>query len=145
MESPTEIRYYVLPDGTCVVRAFVMRNFICYDIRGVAIYRPLTQRDLIHKLGQEFDVQKNRMNGQIICIGRLPSLPEYKDFDPVENGLQLLARCDALGFTDPESPLCVYKKGDDIFYLTGSEITKYFRFIAKLVLNYRTDSLGARS
>ena len=84
---PTEIRYYVLPDGTCVARAFVMRNFICYDDRGVTIYKPLAHRDLVHKLGQEFEVQKNRMNGQIICVGRLPPLPEYEDFDPVENKL----------------------------------------------------------
>ena len=34
MESPTEIRYYVLPDGICAVRAFITRNFICYDYRG---------------------------------------------------------------------------------------------------------------
>ena len=91
-------------------------------------------------MGLEFDVQKNRMNRQIICVGRLPPLPEYKDFNPVENGLQLIARRNALGFTDPETPLCVYKKDDNIFYLTGNEITKYFRFVAKLVNPLRTQN-----
>ena len=75
MELPTEIRYYVLPSRTCVVRAFVMSNLICYDGRGVTIYKLLAYRELVRKPGQEFDVQKNMMNRQIVCVGRLPSLP----------------------------------------------------------------------
>ena len=31
MDSTTEIKYYVKPDGNCVVRAITMKNFIFYD------------------------------------------------------------------------------------------------------------------
>ena len=140
MDSRTEIKYYVLPDGTCIARAFVIRNFIFYDARDVIIYSPLADRKRVHKLGQQFDIQKNRMNGQIISVGRLPTQPEYKDFDPVENGLNLLERCNTLGFTDPDTPLCTYKEEDKILYLTGDDITKYFRFIARLVNPEITDA-----
>ena len=48
--------------------------------------------------------------------------------------------CDALGFTAPDTPLCVDKKDDNIFYLTGNEIRKYFPSIAKLANPYMLDA-----
>ena len=33
--------------------------------------RPLQQRDLNERLGNEYDIQKNRMNGQILSYARL--------------------------------------------------------------------------
>ena len=32
MDSTTKIKYYVLPDGTKVIRAFTLKNFIFYDV-----------------------------------------------------------------------------------------------------------------
>lgn len=130
MDSKTEIKYYVKPDGTCVVRAFTVKNFIFYNTGDVILEKPLRNRVGVNKLGTQYDVQKNRMNGQIVCVVRLL---DYPDYDPVDCGLNIVARASHLGFTDPDDPLCVYKKGDKVYYLTGEDITAYFRFIAKLV------------
>lgn len=73
------------------------------------------------------------MNRQIIRLGRLPNKPEYRDFDPVKNGANLLDRCRTLGFTNPETPLCVYQDRDKVSYLTGEDITKYCCFIVRLI------------
>ena len=74
MDSKTKICYYFLPDGTKVVRAFTVKNFIFYDVDEYRIYRPLTQRDLIRKLGTEYDVQKHYMNGRVINFARLAEI-----------------------------------------------------------------------
>ena len=127
MDSTTEIKYYVKPDGNCVVQAITMKNFIFYDGDHVILRRLLLNRKGMKKLGQD---QRNRMNGQIICVVRLP---EYQEYDPVDLGLNVIARAIYLGSTEPNDSLCVYKDGDKIFYLTGENITKYSRSVAKLV------------
>ena len=104
MDSKTEIKYYVKPDGTCVVRAFTVKNFIFYNTGDVILEKPLRNRVGVNKLGTQYDVQKNRMNGQIVCVVRLL---DYPDYDPVDCGLNIVARASHLGFTDPDDPLCV--------------------------------------
>ena len=82
MDSKTKICYYFLPDGTKVVRAFTVKNFIFYDVDEGRIARPLMKRDLTQNLGTEYDVQKNCMNGQVINFARLAEI--YRKFCPVE-------------------------------------------------------------
>ena len=71
MDSRTSIRYYILPNGDLVVRCFVVRNFKFYDDTGDNVKEPLTNRRKVSHSGVEFDVQKNRMNGQSIKFARL--------------------------------------------------------------------------
>ena len=89
MDSKYTIRYYVLPDGTYVVRAFTVKNFICYDDKGDVIDEPLTARHQVVVGATQYDVQKNRMNGQIISYRRLDGQPDYCS---VENMLEILTR-----------------------------------------------------
>ena len=63
MDSKNKICYYFLPDDTKVVRAFTIKNFTFYDVDACRIYQPLMKQDLIKKLGTEYDVQINCMNG----------------------------------------------------------------------------------
>ena len=68
MDSKMEINYYVKPDSTCVVRVFTMNNFIFYDEDDVILRRPLLNQNGVKKMGQEYEVQNNHMNGQIVCV-----------------------------------------------------------------------------
>ena len=139
MDSRTSIRYYILPNGDLVVRCFVVRNFKFYDDTGDNVKEPLTNRRKVSYSGVEFDVQKNRMNGQIIKFSRLSR--RFKHYCPVENQLDILTRASHLGFTEPEDPLCVYRnKKGDINYLTGSDITAYYRDVTAMVRPNITDA-----
>ena len=132
MDTSSDIKFYVMPDGTQVVRAFTFKNFIMYNKNDVRMKNPLKQRRSIRKLGIEYDVQKNRCNGQIIAYLRLPTQPIWC---PVELALNILARAQILGFDEPEDPLCVYRDEDgDVMYITGTEVTAYYCFVTKLVM-----------
>jgi len=131
MDSKKNIKYYVMPNGTRVVRAFTVKNFIFYDMDACKIMRPLRQRDLADRIGNEYDIQKNRMNGQILSYARLSKI--HSAYCPVEIGLNIVARAEVLGKSEPEDPLCVYKDKKGIHYLTGSDVTKYLRIIMQLV------------
>ena len=132
MDSKSEIKFYVLPDGTHIVRAFTVKNFVLYDKDGLRMSRPLARRRHVRKLGIEYDVQKNRCNGQIIAYLRLP---EVSVWCPVERALSVLTRAQVLGLRDPEDPLCVYRDdGGVVQFVTGSDVTAYYRFVTKLVM-----------
>ena len=64
--------------------------------------KPLSRRRYVRKLGIEYDVQKNRCNGQVITYLRLPDVLVWC---PVERALSILTRAQVLGFQDPEDPL----------------------------------------
>ena len=122
-----------MPDGTLIVRAFTLKNFIYYDddkmrveTRAVLNCRPMAQA-----VGTEYDVQKNRMNGQIITLNREP---EYPDFCPCEVSLDIVEMAMALGAKEPDDPLCLYRtEAGDVEYITGDMVTKYYRFVTKMV------------
>jgi len=131
MDSKRTIKYYVMPNGAQIVRAFTVKNFIFYDEDKVTLIKPLRQRELAARIGTEYDIQKNRMNNQILSYARLAL--EHQDYCPVVLGLNIVARAEVLGKTEPEDPLCVYKDNKGVQYLTGSEMTKYLRIIMQLV------------
>lgn len=132
MDSKDRIKYYVKPDGTCIVRAFTVKNFKFYDVDGIIMQSVLQRRAEAKDLGTEYDVQKNRMNGQIITYNRIL---EYPEACPVENGLNIVARAQVLGNTEPDDPLCVYRdKNGDVKYLTGTDVTAYFREVMHTVM-----------
>ena len=149
MEKSKKIRYYAMPDGTLIVRAFVHRNFTYYDGEGTRMDDELAlrKRRLVQAAGQIYDVQKNRQNGQEITQARLQPNPELdagpcstSDLCPVRRSLSIKTRANVLGHTDPEDPLCVYrKKCGDVVYLTGTDMTEYYRFVLRLVQPSVTD------
>ena len=51
MDPRTEVKYYVRPDGTCVVRAFTMKKIIFYDGDNVILGKPLLNRKGVKKMG----------------------------------------------------------------------------------------------
>ena len=139
MDSKKHVKMYVLPDGTLVVRAFTTDNFIMYDGRNARLANALQNRATAKAIGTLFVVQKNRRNGQIIKHQRLPV--EYKDYCPVELAFSILTRAQLLGRTEPDDALCVYKDTDgEISYLTGDEVTKYYRSVVKLVIPNISDA-----
>jgi len=129
MDTKTKIKTYLLPNGTEVTRAFCLKNILFRDKEKRRIHHPLLQKGLIAETGQQYDVQKNRRNGQIIWMAEDK---QHKVYCPVELSLSLVWRAETLG-QGPEDPLCVYKgKTNKVEFLTGKEVTEYFRFIVKL-------------
>ena len=139
MDSKHTIKYYILPDGTAVVRCFTNKNFIARGEHRERISKPLFNRKAVKQLGTQFEVQKNRMNGQEIDHARLPAT--FAAYCPVELGLKILARADYLGYDRPDDPLCVYKDKDGTTcYLTGEDITAYYRLVTMMVLPNTSDA-----
>ena len=77
MDTNSTIKHYVKPDGTLVVRAFYVRNLIFRTEDGIIIKRVLLRKNLAFEVGVQFDIQKNRMNGQIIWFQRDTMYPYY--------------------------------------------------------------------
>jgi hypothetical protein len=130
MDSRTEIKFYVLPNGARVARAFTVSNFIFLDKQGQRVKEPLLDEGNILDVGTQFDVQKNRVNGQVMYFRREDDFPRYC---PVRAGLRLLWRARTLG-QGPNDPICVYLSEDkEKFFLTGKDMTEYYRFVFRLV------------
>jgi len=70
------------------------------------------------------------MNKSIILVVRAS---EFLDFDPLESGYNVLERAAALGSSEPTDPLCIYKGENGVPFLTGTDITSYYRFIMQLL------------
>lgn len=129
MDNPHDIKYYTMPNGAVVTRAFVVRNIRFRDGARSEIRDIFGNRDRIEETGQEYDVQKNRRNGQVIWCRRVR---EHAAFCPVELALRLVWRAETLG-QGREDPLCVYKDGRGLKkYLTGHDVTEYLRFCVRL-------------
>jgi len=66
---------------------------------------------------------------KFICV------PQYPDYCLVKAAYNTYEHGHALGTTSPEDPIYVYKgRYGVIFYLTGTDMTTYYRFIVKLVM-----------
>ena len=61
-----------MPNGFHVVRAFVLRNFVLHGVNGIIIaYKEvLVDQYLAIKTAQQYDIQKNRTNNQIVKHNR---------------------------------------------------------------------------
>lgn len=132
MDKADVIRVYVKPCGTHVVRAFTLKNFIFYDSDGsrISTATALISPNTVQRVGTEYDIQKNRVNGQIIIYNREP---RYPDFRPVRLSLSIVKLATDLGAKGPNDPLCLYRtEFGDVQYLTGEIITKYLRYATKL-------------
>ena len=64
MEKKNEIQVYVNPNNLKVVWAFTLKNFISYDVDDLIADTEISieYRDLSEQNGQEYEIQKNRMN-----------------------------------------------------------------------------------
>lgn len=136
MDSRTSAKYYVKPDGSKVLRAFSLNNFLFPDATGVLIQDPLSRQDDVMQIGTRYEVQKNGMNGQVIWFHRDS---KYSEFCPVRVALRLLSRATTLGQSAAD-PLCVYQlpSGQKCF-LTGTDVTEYYRWVTKLVFPHMLD------
>ena len=136
MDTRNVIKKYVLPNGVQVTRAYCVRNFHYRDANRAPVDFPLVTRDRIVEVGPQYDVQKNRRNGQIVWFRREPRHPKYC---PVNISLNILWRATTLG-QGPDDPIFVYQDDSGSNkYLTGSDMTEYFRFVTKLVIPSTSD------
>ena len=88
---------------------------------------------------KEFQILRCRRNHYAISIAATfityNRILEYPEACPVENGLNIVARAQVLGNTEPDDPLCVYRdKNGDVKYLTGTDVTAYFREVMHTVM-----------
>lgn len=133
MDKPDNIRVYIKPDGTQVVRAFTLTNFIFHDMHSSRITwtQALATPAIVHKISTEYDIQKNRVNGQLISFVREP---RFQSMCPVCISLSILRLAVELGASSSTDPLCVYRsESGTVQYLTGTSITAYYRYVTKLV------------
>jgi len=129
MDHKNKVKYFVTPPGQ-VVRAFNMENILFQDKDRMIIRDALLRPDLVKAVGTRYAVQKNHRNGQVIWYSKDVANPS---FCPVVRALSLVCRTVILG-QSPSDPICVYRDTtDDTVYLTGAAITKYFRYVTKLV------------
>ena len=130
MDTQVVIKTYVHPNGAEVTRAFCVKNIHFRDENKERVENPFGNRDIIEYTGQEYDVQKNRRNGQKVWQKRDRKHVEYC---PCVLSIRLVWRAETLG-QGRDDPLCVYQDKDGKKkFLIGSEVTKYFRFVVKLV------------
>ena len=128
-----EIQLYVLPNGSTVIRAFCVKNFHFFNDDGIQISTStvLNNGRKAQQVGQEYEIQKNRQNGQIVSQSRNTRCP---DLCCVETSIEIIKLAAACGADQPNDPLCVYEKNrGEIEFLTGTMITSYYRKITKLV------------
>jgi len=64
------IKIYELPNGVEVMRAFCIRNVHYQDENRDIVHPRLVKENEIEELETEYDVQKNRRNGQIVWFCR---------------------------------------------------------------------------
>ena len=137
MDSPHEIRFYICPNGDYVIRAFTYADFVFYDAHDVQVLDPLRHKESCVVGGQRYKIQKNRMNGQIITQKRSA---EYPQFCALEHMFQILERAEALDHGSQNDPLCVYKDDVDIKFLTGNNITAFYRTVLSSIQPEVTDA-----
>ena len=140
MEKKDKIQVYVKPNGELVVRAFTMQDFLFYDEDGMQISydEVIMDRALARQTGQHYEIQKNRMNNQIVKQNRDLSCPKMC---PVELSIDIVQLATTLGANKPDSPLGVFQSDDgDTVYLTGDQITKYYRYVTKIVFPTISDA-----
>ena len=132
MDKQNAIRVYVKPDGSHIVRAFTLKNFIFYNNDSIVIpwQQALALPDTVTKFATEYDIQKNRVNGQLITFARDNNHPKLC---PVLIALEIVRMATELGATNPFDPLAIYKDDcNQTPFLTGAAITSYYRYVTKL-------------
>ena len=135
----TIIQVYVKPDGTQVMRAFTLKDFIWYDEDGmiVSLDTVLSNRLLAAQVGHHYEIQKNRMNNQIMTQNRDKNCPHLYAVEVSLDIVQLAMKCGAM---DPYDPLCLFQSDEGTtVYLTGNMITKYYRHVTQLIFSSISD------
>ncbi len=85
MDKHDEIKYYMNPDNKSIVQAFNWKKNC--DKNNAIMDHPLNNHSSVAKMGQEYNVQKNRISSQIVTVLQLHNYPYYC---PVESVLNLL-------------------------------------------------------
>lgn len=131
-------------EKTRVIGAFLLQDFIFYDIKGRRITNMdallLAGLDTVSKLRITWRTQKNKKNGQYKTY--LPNF-RHRDLCPVARGLRIVQRYLALvGAHAPNVPLAVYRtttnpscSSDNIKLIFAAQLTAAVRKTAAVVLN----------
>jgi hypothetical protein len=130
-----KVDYHTYPSGTMVIKAFVARNFIFYDVKKHIV--KILDKDSFQQVRLvkiTWHIQKNHQNGQAITLSAEVDRPEIC---PVCSAMRLVLCARRLNQPD-DMPLGVYrtKKGESI-YLTGNKIAE---LLWKAVKSVRPDT-----
>ena len=91
----------------------------------------IEDRDLAEQMGQQYEIQKNRMNGQIVTQNRDHECPKLC---AVKLSIDVIVLAKNLGAKNPVDLLCLFQTEDgSTEFLTSDVITKYYRYVTKLV------------
>ena len=104
-----EIQLCVLPNGSTVVRAFCVKNFHFFSDDGIRISLNTVLDDghRAQQVGQEYEIQKNCQNGQIVSQSRNTRCP---DLCCVETSIEIIKLAAWCGADQPNDSLCVVGK-----------------------------------
>ena len=123
--SQEKVDYHVYPDGTSVIKAFTLQDFVFHDARGNVI-SPVDESSFTQASSVKITwrIQKNRQNGQSITLAADTSAP---DLCPVKGALRMFLRAQRLGQSH-DMPLACYKtKKSPLLYITGNRIAALLR------------------
>ena len=123
-------KYYYLPGGRRVLRAFAVNDFRLYQEGRIELPGLPSDRSKVEKIGTHFGVQKNLQCGQIVLHGRNEEFPQYCC---VNIAMDLIDTATALG-QGPEDPLAVYLDArGQVCHVTGDDMTTYLRYVTAAV------------
>ena len=120
------------PNGTQVVRAFTQKDFIWYNDDGMilALDEVLHNRSIAAQVGHHYEIQKNRMNDQIVTQNRDKGFSKLCAMEASIDIIELAMKC---GAKDPED---IFQTDEGRFaYLTGDMITKHYKYVTQLVFH----------
>ena len=133
-DEEDEVRVYLQPDGTKIVRALTMDCVKCFDEDHAPVQDIMdkAERARVESMNILYPMQKNRENNQEIPHKRNREHPKY---DICEHVFELADRAHALGQPN-HMPLAVYLDETDntVKYLTGKDVTEWFRSVAKVCM-----------
>ena len=129
--TQNKVDYHVYPDGTSVIKAFTLNDFIFYDSNNdILSTLDESSMNLAASVKITWRIQKNRQNGQSITLAADTKAPELC---PVKGALRMLMRARRLG-QDSDMPIACYKtKKSSLLYITGTRIATLLREAAKKV------------
>ena len=126
-----KVNYHVYPDGTSVIKAFTLHNFVFHDAQGniiTGINDSLFTQASSVKI--TWHIQKNRQNGQSITLAADATAP---DSCPVKGALRMFLRAHRLGQPNNMPLSCYRTKKSPLLYITGNRIAALLRETVKKV------------
>ena len=103
----------------------------------VSLDTVLSNRLLTEQVGHHYEIQKNRMNNQIVTQNWDKDCPQLCIVESLLDIDELTMKC---GAKDPDDTLCLFQSDEGTtVYLTGNMITKYYRHVTQLIFSSISD------